>query len=470
MFQHQSIITTTDSYKFSQFNQDPPGIENLFAYGEARKTNNEPGIPNYVVSCGMQIVIDRHLSTPITPQDIAHGRELAKMHGVPFAEEAWQKVLKEHNGFVPIQIRAVEEGMVVPNGNVLWTVHAVDGGDKSFVRHVETCLLRTWYPSTVAAISHEIKKVLIHHMTESCDNLDMLPFKLHDFGARGCSSSESAGIGGAAHLFNFYGTDTVEALLAAAQHYHEPCAGFSIPAMEHSTVTAWGRHGESAAFSNMLDKYAKPGAVLACVSDSYDIYHATEFIWGTELRDKVIESDAIVVIRPDSGDPCLVLPRLLEILGEKFGYTINSKGYKVLNHVRLIWGDGIDGAMVVDGICSVIRSVGWSVDNVSFGMGGGLLQKVNRDMLGFAYKVSAKLQHGAWSDVYKDPITDPGKKSKRGLLSLVRENGEFKTVAGSFNPSWGDSSQSALNIVYDAGRPTGGRVVLSKARQNTGLW
>lgn len=470
MFENQSIITTTDSYKFSHFNQYPPNVQNLFAYGEARRTKNPDGIPNYTVFAGMQLIIDRHLSTPVTAADINHGRELARMHGVPFNEEGWQKVLRDHNGFLPLQIRAVEEGSVVPNGNVLWTVTAADGGDKSWVTYVETALLRLWYPCTVAALSYEIKKVLMFHMGLSCDNLDGLPFKLHDFGARGVSSSESAGIGGLAHLFNFKGTDTVEALLAAAQHYHEPCAGLSIPAMEHSTVTSWGRDGEEQAFLNMMQHYAKPGAVLACVSDSYDIYHATEHIWGGSLRDEVIKSGATIVIRPDSGAPEDVLPALMNILGDKFGFTTNSKGYKVLNGVRLIWSDGIDSANEVDFICAVLITDGWSIDNIAFGMGGGLLQKVNRDTLSFAYKVSAKFEDGAWHDVYKEPITDPGKNSKRGLLTLVRDGDKFETRSGSINPSWGDQVRPALNLVYDCGRNLGNRITLEQARKNTGLW
>jgi nicotinamide phosphoribosyltransferase len=66
---------------------------------------------------------------------------------------------------------------------------------------------------------------------------------------------------------------------------------------------------------------------------------------------------------------------------------------------------------------------GWSADNIAVGMGGGLLQGVTRDTLKWAMKCSAACIDGEWRDVYKDPITDQGKKSKKGRLSLIHSVG-----------------------------------------------
>jgi nicotinamide phosphoribosyltransferase len=175
----------------------------------------------------------------------------------------------------------------------------------------------------------------------------------------------------------------------------------------------------------MLTQFAKPGSILAVVSDSYDIYNATEKLWGEELRQKVIDSGATVVIRPDSGDPDTVCRKLVSILGEKFGYTTNAKGYKVLNNVRLIQGDGVN-EHTIRMILGGFAAYGWSADNIAFGMGGALLQQVDRDTQKFAMKCSAvEIGLGNWIDVQKDPITDPGKKSKAGCVTLWRSGGEY---------------------------------------------
>ena len=240
------------------------------------------------------------------------------------------------------------------------------------------------------------------------------------------SSAESAEIGGAAHLVNFMGSDTVEGIWTANKIYGIDMAAFSIPAAEHSTITCWGKENEVEAYRNMLKHFAKPGALVACVSDSYDIYNAAEKMWGEELRQEVIDSGAIVVIRPDSGDPVTVVLKVIQILGEKFGYTMNEKGYKVLNHVRVIQGDGIN-INSLEAILKAVTNNAWAADNVAFGMGGGLLQQLDRDTLKFAMKCSAVKINNEWVDVFKDPITDAGKRSKKGRITLFEKDGKYFT-------------------------------------------
>jgi nicotinamide phosphoribosyltransferase len=150
-------------------------------------------------------------------------------------------------------------------------------------------------------------------------------------------------------------------------------------------------------------------------------------MWGTELKQQVIDSGATVVIRPDSGDPVEVLPKMMRILGEGFGYTTNSKGYKVLNNVRLLWGDGINQLSVRSILGVVVDLNGWSADNLAFGMGGALLQQLDRDTQKFAMKCSSAQVNGEWVDVFKDPITDSGKVSKKGRVTLWKSGGEFVT-------------------------------------------
>jgi len=233
-------------------------------------------------------------------------------------------------------------------------------------------------------------------------------------------------IGGAAHLINFQGSDTVAGIKMLNQYYNSTMAGFSIPASEHSTITSWGKSNEVLAYRNMLKQFGQQGKIFACVSDSYDIYNACEKLWGTELKQEIIDSGAMVVIRPDSGNPSEVVLNCLKILDEKFGSIINSKGYKVLNYVRIIQGDGINENSIND-ILTLISAYQFSAENVYFGMGGALLQHCNRDTHEFAMKCSAIKINGVWQDVYKSPKHSRLKLSKKGKLSLYKNKNGFYT-------------------------------------------
>ncbi len=259
--------------------------------------------------------------------------------------------------------------------------------------------------------------------------MSSLDFQLHDFGARGASSLETVALGGLAHLVNFKGTDSVSALLAAKRWYNvNEMPAFSIPAAEHSTITAWGKEREVDAYQNMVEQFAGEGKLYSVVSDSYDLWNALEHIWGEQLKDMVIEKGGRLVIRPDSGNPIEIVCKTLEILAEKFGYRLNQKGYKVLpDYLRIIQGDGINPKSLPQ-ILDAIMEKGFSVENVNFGMGGGLLQQVNRDTMSWAMKASAICINGQWQEIYKDPITSQSKRSKKGVLALVKSENNWETI------------------------------------------
>ncbi|ALN90394.1 nicotinate phosphoribosyltransferase [Lysobacter gummosus] len=420
-----NLLLNTDSYKASHWLQYPPGTDATFFYVESRG-----GVHDRTVFFGLQAILKEYLAKPITHADIIEARDLFAAHGEPFNETGWRYIVDHHGGLMPIRIRAVPEGTVVPTHQALVTIESTDPNAYWVPSYLETLLLRLWYPVTVATISWHAKQTIRQFLERTSDDPEgQLPFKLHDFGARGVSSTESAAFGGAAHLVNFLGTDTVSGLLLARRYYHEPMAGFSIPAAEHSTITSWGREHEVDAYRNMLTQFGKPGAIVAVVSDSYDIFHAIREHWGKTLRDEVIASGATLVVRPDSGDPVDVVHQCVTMLDEAFGHTVNSKGYKVLNHVRVIQGDGINPTSI-RAILERITSYGYATDNLAFGMGGALLQRLDRDTQKFALKCSAARVNGEWIDVYKDPVTDKGKSSKRGRMTLLRhrEYGHFKTV------------------------------------------
>lgn len=418
-----SHVFKTDSYKPSHWKQYPPGTEAYFGYIEARKPLKSIEPFHETVWVGLQIFLKRYLSKPFLGFDeIDMAEKFFEMHGEPFNREGWEYILDKYGGYIPVTIKAVPEGSVIPEGNVLCTIECNDSKCFWIASYIETVLVRAaWYGSTVATISRECKKFISKYMNLSSDNPGAgMPFKLHDFGSRGVSSGESASIGGVGHLANFQGSDNIESILYANWYYDCDMAGFSIPAAEHSTITSWGEENEAEAYRNMLRVFGKPGKIFACVSDSYDIFNACENIWGTELRQELIDSGATVVIRPDSGIPHVTVLKCLDILADKFGYVVNNKGYKVLNPcVRIIQGDGINLYTIKD-ICRVVTQHGYSMDNVSLGMGGALLQHLDRDTLRFAMKLSATMRDGKWYDAFKNPVGDPMKRSKAGRISLYR--------------------------------------------------
>jgi nicotinamide phosphoribosyltransferase len=445
----KNIILNTDSYKVSMFKQYPVGTTGVYSYIESRG-----GRYDRTVFFGLQAFIKEYLLEAITQSDIDIADEILTAHGEPFNRAGWQYILDKHNGYLPVVIRAVPEGTVVPVSNVLATIENTDPECFWLTTWLETALLRAiWYPTTVATQSHKIREVILDYLERTGDPA-LIDFKLHDFGARGVSSLESAAIGGAAHLVNFMGSDTISGVLYAREFYNAGIAGFSIPAAEHSTITSWGRDGEVDAYRNMLAQFAKPGSIVAVVSDSYDVYNAASELWGEQLRQQVIDSGATVVIRPDSGDPVEVNRKLIEILGSKFGYTVNNKGFKVLNNVRLIQGDGVN-ELSIRSILGAFMANGWSADNIAFGMGGALLQQIDRDTQKFAMKCSSALVNGEWIDVQKDPATDPGKKSKAGRVSLWKAGGEYVSAVdqpkGWFDKGFGPFTEM-LEEVYRDGK------------------
>jgi len=411
-----NFLLNTDSYKHSQWLQYPPGTEYVYSYIESRG-----GEYPHSLFFGLQMFIKKYLTKPITISDIVEAQIVCKAHGVPFNGDGWMYILKEHGGKLPLLIKAVPEGSVLPVGLPLVTIVNTDPKCYWLTSFAETAILRgVWYPTTVATKSMEIRKVIKRYLEQTGD-VSGLDFKLHDFGARGVSSEESAEVGGLAHLATgFKGTDTMSALLGAYKYYGEEMAGFSIPASEHSTITSWGKEREFDAYRNMIKLFGGDGKIYACVSDSFDVFNATRNGWGGVLKDEVIAAGGTLVIRPDSGEIVPTILKLANIIDEKFGSTINAKGYKVFNNVRLIQGDGIDGHTIVDEILWELSDWGFSADNIAFGSGGGMLQKLNRDTMKFAMKCSAAKINGEWVDVYKDPITDLGKRSKRGRIETVR--------------------------------------------------
>jgi len=438
-----NIVLLSDSYKASHYRQYPPGTEYVYSYFESRGCV----VPEWkeVTFFGLQYFLKEYLAGPVVTQEgIDEAASLYEHHfGAEFAvpgatnptafnRAGWEHILNEHGGKLPISIKAVPEGMTVPNKSVLMTVVNTDPKAYWLTNFLETLLVQVWYPMTVCTQSREQKKSIINYWEMTgCDPSGKPPsgicFSLHDFGFRGVSSVESASTGGCAHLVNFIGTDTIAAMLCAKKYYGAgpgsffECPAFSIPASEHSTITSWGKDNELEAMRNMLTQY--PDGLVACVSDSFDVWNACDKYWGTELKELIEKRPppaGRLVVRPDSGEPKDTVLKCLQILLERFGYTMTSTGHKLLPpYIRLIQGDGVNYQTIPE-ILQVLADNQIAAENVAFGSGGALLQRLDRDTFKCAFKCSEITVNGLTRPVFKDPITDPGKASKQGRLTLQR--------------------------------------------------
>lgn len=419
----KNIITNTDSYKFSQYRLIKDGTQQMSYYIAARG-----GKYPYTVFNGLQPFIMEYLMEPVTMAMIDEAEDIALSKGQPFNREGWEYILNELDGYLPLEIKAVKEGTVVPVGNVVAQVTNTD--DNCAWLDIETPLLRAiWYASTVATKSRRIKQVLRRFLKETADDLSALPFMLQDFGARSATSNESAIYGGLGLLINFKGSDTVEAVRAARYYYDmKGAAGFSVPASQHSVVGLWGNENEAEFYSYLIDQFDGEGKIFASVSDNVDLFNAIKNIYGGTLKDKIMNIKGQLVIRPDSGDPVEVSTSVIQMLMDIFGYTVNKKGYKVLpRFLRVIQGDGVNENSLV-AILTKLKDMKISVENIVFGMGTELLQNVNRDVQSYAMKANAARINDVWVDIAKAPKTDMRKASKPGVLELVAVEGELATV------------------------------------------
>lgn len=453
-------ILRADSYKMGHFAQYPKNTVYMFDYLESRG-----GKYGYTRFFGLQYYLKAYLDVTITQENVIHAAAFCKAHGVPFNQTGWAHIVNVHKGRLPLKIRALPEGSIVPNRIPLITIESTDPACFWLVGWAETLLMKVWYPTTVATFSFKMRQMIGYFLNITCDHpATELPFKLHDFGYRGVSSEESAGIGGMSHLINFMGTDTMLGVLFAQEYYGATSMpGFSVPASEHSSMTSWKPENETKAYANMLDMY-QGYPIVSIVADSYDFFDAvSNQLLGT-LLEKVKSHKGFVVIRPDSGDATSNIRFILKHASEKLGYTINKKGFKVLNHVRILQGDGINEDSVYDLLRDLCfeeqgESLGWSAENFVFGCGGALLQgnyesSINRDTHRFAIKCSAIITQESGAEelveVFKDPITDRKKSSKKGRLDVIynKTKQQLETVVINELPKNQSHPESAMQLVY----------------------
>lgn len=457
---NRNLLLATDAYKFGgHLQQYPEGTNKIYSYLIARSDKKLP----QTVFFGLQYYLKEYLSTPVTHADVDEAIKYRKMvlgECPDDITQAWRKLADL--GYLPLEIKAVEEGQIMPVKNVLMTITNTHPDFYWLPNMMESLLLKVWNTITVASYSKKLKNLVHKYSDATSDSTFLNPFLVHDFGYRGVSSEETAALSGAAHLVNFLGTDTIPAVKLINEYYKpttDAPLGLSVPASEHSVMTAYGQENELDAFKHMLKTY--PTGIVSIVSDSFNLWNVlTNFT--EELRSEIENRDGKVVFRPDSGNPEYIIcgdpsapdgspenKGALRILDEKFGNTINSKGYKEINSkVGLIYGDGMYFERY-ERILNNLKEMGYANTNLVIGVGGLLLQQHSRDDQGFAFKATYCEINGEPREIVKDPITDPGKKSHKGLMALQKDVFGYFTVDQV--DKYTEQNDNLLNTVYKDG-------------------
>ena len=373
MNKEKSIINYADSYKLSHAFQYPSNMVKMFDYMESRG-----GLYPATVFVGLQYYLKKYLTIPVRADEVERIKLKAERHGVPFDYNGWMHIVNHHNGLIPISIKAVDEGTLVPTGNVLMTIELTDERVPWIAGFVETLLMKLWYPTTVATKSYYIRKML-----EKYGSKEWAVFALHCFGDRASTSVESAAIGGFAHYTSFLGTDNFDSLDIAEDYYKDnnpliiktiEMPAFSVYATEHSSTTAHTKEREEQFVYDQILTNPKAN-ILSFVGDSYDIYKFTDFCTHPQSRIRaLIESrpHQKLVIRPDSGEPLEVLDRMITIMRDNKLITVPHT-YHLFRDFGILWGDGITPA-IIEEILINARNHKFAAENFVFGSGGNLLQ------------------------------------------------------------------------------------------------
>src|ERR1700743_3060540 len=206
----ENLILLADAYKYAHHKFYYPGTTQIYSYLESRG-----GMFDETIFFGLQYFLKEYLQGPaFTQQDLDETDGFLKQvfrRDDVFDKSKFQYILDKYNGCLPVKIKAVAEGIAVPTSNVLMTIENTDPECYWLSNFLETLLMQVWYPTTVATLSNQIRKVVTRFYNETAtEGAEAgIDFVLNDFGFRGVSSVESAKIGGAAHFLSFSGRDNL---------------------------------------------------------------------------------------------------------------------------------------------------------------------------------------------------------------------------------------------------------------------
>lgn len=366
-------------------------------------------------------------------------------------------------GYLPVKIKALPEGTYIGLKQILMSITNTIDDFYWLPGYIEVILLKMWSTITTATRMLQYKKLAHGFWNQSTDDTKFNDYiySIVDFGTRGNSSEESAKLHAMAFMTCFSGSDCFPVVEPSIKYYNVLPGDINFiktsVATEHSVMCAYGRSNEFDAFERMFELY--PNEPVCIVADTYNLWNVfTNYV--VKLKQTIMSRQYFTAFRPDSGNPTLIVlgdknatkesPEFigcLQLLDNVFGHTLNTKGFKVLNSVKIIYGDGIT-LQCYEEILKGCVNLEFSVENILFGV-GSIMYKNTRDTLGFAFKAVSVTVNGEERHICKDPITDQSKKSKKGYIKLVKhDDGSFKTIDKLMEI---DESETWLPTVFENG-------------------
>lgn len=471
----QNPMNLCDGYKVDHRRQYPEGTELVYSNWTPRKSRIE-GVDK-VVFFGLQYFIKKYLmetfdqdffGKPKSEVIKKYQRRIAGYLG-PDAI-TYEHVADLHDlGYLPVEIKALPEGMLVPMRMPMFTIKNTKPAFfwiTNFLETILSCII--WMPCTSATMAFQYRKILDGYALKTGGDPAFVNWQGHDFSFRGMAGLEAAMMSGAGHLLSFTGTDTIPAIDFLEEYYHadvdKELVGGSVSATEHSVMCMGTQQDEIETFRRLITE-TYPVGIVSIVSDTWDYWKViTEFI--PKLKSEILARDGKVVIRPDSGDPVKIIcgdptaevgsPEFkgsVECLWEIFGGTLTATGYKLLDqHIGLIYGDSITLERC-EAICSQLEAKGFASTNLVFGIGSYTYQYVTRDTFGFAMKATYGEVNGVGRPIFKNPKTDDGtKKSAKGMIKLSGTNTAVQKMEDMVTKD--QESTGLLQTVYLNGKIT----------------
>lgn len=443
-------LLLTDGYKLDHRRQYPQGTTMVYSNWTPRRSRIE-GVEE-IVFFGLQYFLKKYVLEDFERHFFQQPKErvLAQYQrrvNCYLGENSVgiQHIADLHDlGYIPMVFKAIPEGRSVPLRVPMFTMYNTLPEFFWLTNYFETLLSAVvWLPCNSATIARQYRLLLDRYASETSSQPDFVNWQAHDFSMRGMAGIEGALLSAAAHLLSFTGTDTIPAIDLLEQYYgadaEKELIGGSVPATEHSVMCMGTATGEQETFRRLISE-VYPKGIVSIVSDTWDLWKVlTEFL--PALREEIVGRDGKVVIRPDSGDPVLILcgnpdgateperKGVVELLWDTFGGHINSKGYKELAPcIGTIYGDSIT-LQRAEEICERLKTKGFASTNVVLGIGSFTYQYNTRDTFGFAMKATYGEVNGEGRAIFKDPVTDDGtKKSAKGLMQLRWENGRYQLL------------------------------------------
>lgn len=436
-------LVLTDFYKTDHRRQFPDGTTLVYSNFTPRGSRIED--VEHVVFFGLQYFVQEYLqrrfdetffALPKAKAVDAYRRRLD--HSLGKGAVPMDHVEALHDlGHLPLRIKALPEGTRVPMQVPTHTIENTDPRFAWLTNFIETMMSAVvWGPCTSATIANRYRLVFERWAAKTGAPREFVPWQGHDFSFRGMFGIEAACLSGAGHLLSFTGTDTIAAIDFLEQYYGADCTremiGGSVPATEHAVMCAGGKQTELETYRRLLTQ-VYPCGIVSVVSDTWDFWRVITDVLPA-LKTEILARNGKLVIRPDSGDPVLILvgdPQapvgspehqgLIELLWEIFGGSTSAKGFKVLDpHIGAIYGDSIT-LQRQQAILAGLAAKGFASCNVVLGIGSYTYQHVTRDTFGFAMKATFCTVDGEDREIYKQPRTDSKKNSHRGLLAVRRD-------------------------------------------------